>query len=76
MLEDANRQQVPVTVPSDSMLPLGASLSISTVATDVARTIVNVIREIQRGNLDSIPPITRLSEIRVLTQGAIQVVER
>ena len=76
MLADAKRQQVPVTVPSESMLPLGATLSISTVAADIARTIVKVIREIQGGNLDSIPPITQLSEIRVATNGAIQVVDR
>ena len=76
MLDDANRQQVPVTVPSDSMLELGATLSISTVAADIARTIVKVIREIRSGKLDSVPPITQLSEIRVETNGAIQVVDR
>lgn len=76
MLADANRQQVPVTVPSESMLELGATLSISTVAADIARTIVRVIREVQSGRLDSVPPITQLSEIRVETSGAIQVVER
>ena len=76
MLADAKRQQVPVTVPSESMLELGATVSITTVAADIARTIVRVIREIQGGNLDSIPPITQLSEIRVATNGAVQVVER
>ena len=76
MLADANRQQVPVTVPTDSMLQLGATLSISTVAADIARTIVKVIREIQSGRLNAVPPITQLSEIRVETNGAIQVVER
>lgn len=76
MLSDAKRQQVPVTVPSESMLELGATLSISTVAADIARTIVRVIREVQSGNFESLPPITQLSEIRVLTSGAIQVVGR
>ena len=76
MLADANRQQVPVTVPSNSMLKLGATMSITTVAADIARTIVKVIREIKAGNLDTLPPITQLSEIRVETNGAIQVVER
>ncbi len=76
MLDDANRQQVPFTVPSDSMLKLGASLSITTVAEDIARTIVRVIREVKFGRLASLPPITQLSEIRVETSGAIQVVER
>jgi ABC-type uncharacterized transport system substrate-binding protein len=76
MLDDANRQQVPVTVPSESMLKLGATLSIATVAEDIARTIVKVIREIKSGRLEGLPPITQLSEIRVETNGAIQVVER
>jgi len=76
MLTDANRQQVPVTVPTDSLLQMGATLSISTVAADIARTIVKVIREIQSGRLDAVPPITQLSEIRVETNGAIQVVDR
>ena len=76
MLDDANRQQVPVAVPSESMLKLGASLSITTVAEDIARTIVKVIREIKSGRLEELPPITQLSEIRVETNGAIQVVER
>jgi len=76
MLDDANRQQVPVTVPSESMLKLGATLSITTVAEDIARTIVKVIREIKSGRLEGLPPITQLSEIRVETNGAIQVVER
>ncbi len=76
MLSDAKRQQVPVTVPSESMLELGATLSISTVAADIARTIVKVIREVQSGNFQSLPAITQLSEIRVLTSGAIQMVDR
>lgn len=76
MLSDANRQQIPITVPSNSMLELGATMSITTVATDIARTIVKVIREIKAGNLNGLPPITQLSEIRVETNGAIQVVER
>jgi ABC-type uncharacterized transport system substrate-binding protein len=76
MLEDANRQQVPVTVPSNAMLKLGATMSITTVAADIARTIVKMIREVKAGNLDALPPITQLSEIRVETNGAIQVVER
>ena len=76
MLADANRQQVPVTVPSEAMLELGATLSITTVAADIARTIVKVIREIQAGGLARVPPITPLSEIRVETNGAVQMVER
>ena len=38
--------------------------------------IVTVIRELPTGNLDALPPITQLTEIRVETNGAIQVVDR
>ncbi len=67
MLTDANRQHVPVVVPNESMLLMGASISISTVAADIARTIVEIVRKIQAGHLDRVPPITQLSEIRVVT---------
>ena len=76
MLNNANRQQVPVTVPNESMLAMGATISISTVASDIARTIVKVIRQIQAGKLDQIPPISPLSEIRVKTNDTIQVADR
>ena len=76
MLEDANRQRVPVNVPSDSMLSLGAMVSMTSQASDIADTVVNVVRRIQAGQLDSIPPITRLSEIRVKTNETSSVVQR
>ena len=67
MLDDANRQQVPVVVPNESMLQMGAAISISTVAADIATTIAKVIRRIQAGEIDDVPPITELSEVRVAT---------
>jgi ABC-type uncharacterized transport system substrate-binding protein len=76
MLAEANQQQVPVNVPSESMLPMGATISMTTVAADIAETMIKVVRQIRAGNLDRIPPITQLSEIRVVTDEAIQVVER
>jgi ABC-type uncharacterized transport system substrate-binding protein len=76
MLEDAGRQQVSVTVPSESMLQLGAMISMSTVASDIAATIVKVVRQIQAGGLAQVPPITQLSEIRIRTNDTTQVVER
>ena len=74
MLADAKSQQVSVTVPTESMLQLGAMISMSTVAADIAETIVGIIREIEAGRIDSIPPITQLSEIRVTTNDTTQVV--
>jgi ABC-type uncharacterized transport system substrate-binding protein len=76
MLEEARRQQVPVNVPSESMLSHGAIVSMSSLASDIAETIVNVVRQIQDGNLARIPPITQLSEMRVRTNDTAQVVRR
>lgn len=76
MLEDANRHRVPVTVPSDAMLSLGATISMTSQASDIADTIVKVVRKIQAGNLSRIPPITQLSEIRVKTNTASSMVQR
>ena len=76
MLTDAKRQHVPVSVPSESMLSLGAMVSMTANASDVAATIAKVVRSIQAGKLQSIPAITALSEIRVRTNSAEQVVQR
>ena len=76
MLTEANQQHVPVNVPGESFLPMGGTISMTTVAADIAATIIKVIRQIRAGNLSRIPPITQLSEIRVVTSDAIQVVER
>ena len=71
MLDEANRLRVPVAVPNESMLKMGATISMSTVASDIAETIVNIVREIQAGNLERVPPISQLSEIRVETNDAM-----
>jgi len=76
MLTEANQQQVPVTVPSESMLQMGATISITTVAADIAETIIRVIHRIRAGELGLVPPITQLSEIKVVTNETVQVVER
>jgi ABC-type uncharacterized transport system substrate-binding protein len=76
MLADAKQRRVPVSVPSDSMLSLGAMISMTTQASDIAATIANVVRMIQSGDINRVPPITQLSEIRVKTKGAEQVVRR
>ena len=72
----AKQRRVPVSVPSDSMLSLGAMISMTTQASDIAATIANVVRMIQSGDINRVPPITQLSEIRVKTKGAEQVVRR
>ena len=76
MLAEAKRRQVPVSVPSDSMLSLGAMISMTTQASDIAATIAKVVRMIQSGDINSVPPITQLSEISIKTNGAQPVVRR
>lgn len=76
IMDDAKHQRVPVLVTSESMLRIGASISVSSVASDIAETITNVVRQIQAGNIRQVPLITPLSEIRVRTSDAVQVADR
>jgi len=76
MIADANRVQVPLSAPNESMLEMGASVSLATVAADIAETIVRLIRDIEAGRLASLPSISQLSEIRVTTREAPRVADR
>jgi ABC-type uncharacterized transport system substrate-binding protein len=67
MLAQANRHHVPVAVSHDAMLKMGAAISVSSVAADIASTIVDVLRRIEAGRIDDVPPLTGLSEVRVVT---------
>lgn len=67
MLDEANRHRVHVVVPNESMLEMGAAISMSTVASDIAATIVQVVRQIHAGNMDRVPPLSSLSEVRIAT---------
>ncbi len=68
ILSIAKRSQIAVLVPNESMLSLGAAVSIETEPEDIAATIANVLRKIQVDGLQAVPPITPLSAIRVVTQ--------
>jgi ABC-type uncharacterized transport system substrate-binding protein len=76
IMEDAKGQNVSVLVPNNSMLQIGGSVSVSSVASDIAKTITKLVLQIQAGSLSKIPPISPLSEIRVQTKDTIQVVDR
>ncbi len=65
MLADAKQRQVPVSVPTESMLSLGASMSMTTEAEDIAAAIAGVVRKIHAGDLDRVPAITPLSAISI-----------
>ena len=68
ILSIAKRSQISVVVPNESMLALGATISIETQPADIAATIATVLRKIQSEGLQAVPPITPLSAIRVVTQ--------
>jgi ABC-type uncharacterized transport system substrate-binding protein len=71
MLAQANRRQVPVAVSHEAMLSMGAAISVSSVAADIASTIVDVLRKIETSGIDSVPPLTGLSEVRVVTNDVL-----
>jgi ABC-type uncharacterized transport system substrate-binding protein len=71
MLSQANRRQVPVAVSHEAMLSMGAAISVSSVASDIATTIIDVLRKINTGNIDDVPPLSNLSEVRVVTNDTL-----
>lgn len=71
VLQQANRRRVPVAVSNEAILQMGAAISVSTVASDIAATIVKVLERVRAGELDSLPPLTQLSEVRVATNDAL-----
>jgi len=76
IMADSRRHKVSVLVPNQSMLQMGGSVSVSSVAADIAETIAKIVRQIQAGKMSQIPPISPLSEIRVLIKDTVQVVDR
>lgn len=65
IVDRAESRGVSVLVPSPGMLSLGATISVSTVANDIAAKIHDVIQAISAGTIDSLQPITPLTEISV-----------
>jgi ABC-type uncharacterized transport system substrate-binding protein len=71
ILQQANRRHVPVAVSNEAMLQLGAAISVSTIPSDIAATIVKVLERIRAGEIDALPPLTQLSEVRVVANDAL-----
>jgi len=63
----AQQRHIEIAVSNDALLPLGARISVTTVAADIAETIIDVIRRIQAGQLADLPELTPLSAIQVAT---------
>jgi len=76
ILESAKRGQVAVAVPYESMLTMGATISMATQADDIAATIAKIIRQIHAGGLSSVPAISPLSAVRVVTRTSAKVANR
>jgi len=76
ILESAKRGQVAVAVPYESMLTMGATISMATQAEDIAATIAKIIRQIHDDGLRSVPLISPLSAVRVVTSGGGKVANR
>ncbi len=76
ILRTAKRNRVAVAVPNESMLKMGANISLATEAQDIAATIAGIIRKIQLDGLKTVRPISPLSAIRVVTRDSENVVQR
>ena len=76
ILESAKRGQVAVAVPYESMLTMGATISLETQADDIAATIAKIIRQIHAGGLSSVPAISPLSAVRVVIRNGTKVANR
>lgn len=71
IFDDARRRDVSVLVPNESLLAMGAALSVETVPENIAETITGIIAEIQAGRFADVPDMTPLSAIRVTINDAV-----
>ncbi len=70
--ETSERNRVHLAVPNDAMLRLGAAISLSTVATDIATVVADVLEQIRAGALSELPRLSGLREISVtVSQSAV-----
>ena len=71
MGEIAGRNRVRFAVPSEGMLALGAAVALTTVASDIAAVIANVLESIERGETADVPRLSSLHEVDVKTSGTV-----
>ncbi len=65
IFEHSKRRGVSVLVPTPTMLPSGATISVSTDANDIAERIHGVVQDIVDGDIDKVPPVTPLTAVHV-----------
>jgi len=71
MMAYASRHRVQVAVYNEPLLDAGAIFSAGTVDSDIAAKIALVLDQALNGNMKSVPPVTALSEIDILTNPAV-----
>ncbi len=71
MSDIARRNRVRFAVPNEGMLTLGAAVALTSVATDIAAVIADVLEQIQQGNADGVPLLSALREVDVKLSGAM-----
>ena len=71
MMNYASRHRVQVAVFNEPLLEHGAMLSTASVEPDIAAQIASVIEQIVKGDIDSVPAVTPLSEIDIRTNPAM-----
>ena len=67
MLAYAARHRVQVAVFNDALLPLGATISATSVNEDIAETVVGVARKMLSGDAEEVPSVVPLNEVRIRT---------
>jgi hypothetical protein len=65
MLDYASRHDVDIAVFNDALLEMGATLSASTVDADIAATTLSITSRILGGEVDAVPWMTPLNEVRI-----------
>jgi hypothetical protein len=68
MLDYASRHDVDVAVFNPALLDMGATLSATTMDADIAATTLSVSSRILRGEIDHVPWLTPLNEVRINTR--------
>jgi ABC-type uncharacterized transport system substrate-binding protein len=71
MMAYASRHRVQVAVYNEPLLDAGAIFSAGTVDSDIAAKIALVLDQALNGDMKSVPPVTALSEIDILTNPAV-----
>jgi ABC-type uncharacterized transport system substrate-binding protein len=71
ILKSSERHRIRVTVFNESLLSMGASVSASPVAANIADTIIKVLRRIDAGDIKNVPALSPLSDVRIVTNDAV-----